>query len=214
MTILEEQAHAGEFLAAEANGSRSREVVTIGIEGEIKAATVLGQALSAGATAAADAGNTGDGTMSAVTVGAGAEAGIYTVTFVEPDADLGTFTVEAPGGETIGTGVVGTEFSTGGLTFTISDGAADFIAGDIFRITVAAGNLEYGSLDLSATNGLEHAGAILYRAVDTTGASVKEVAVVRDAEVNGSVLVWPDGITENQKSAAIAELEQKGIVVR
>ena len=42
----------------------------------------------------------------------------------------------APDGSELGTGTVGVEFDEGGLTFTLSDGATDFIVGDGFDITV------------------------------------------------------------------------------
>ncbi|HAU29809.1 MAG TPA: head decoration protein [Rhodospirillaceae bacterium] len=63
--------------------------------------------------------------------------GVYKVTFIETVENLGTFSVEAPDGTNVGTGVVATEFTGGGLTFTIADGATDFAAGDQFAITVA-----------------------------------------------------------------------------
>ena len=40
------------------------------------------------------------------------------------------------------------------------------------------------------------------------------VAVVRDAVVNDDILVWPTGATAAQKAAALAQLADKGIIVR
>lgn len=98
---------------------------------------LVGSVATAGtAVAAAVAGNTGNGTCGAVTVGAGAKAGVHKVTFIEPTTNLGTFIVEDPDGIVIADGVVGTAFSGGGLGFTIADGATDFAAGDQFTITV------------------------------------------------------------------------------
>lgn len=90
------------------------------------------------ATPAAVAGNTGTGTIGTVTVGA-AKSGVYRATCIEPATDLGKFVVEDPDGVNVGVATVGTQFVGGGLTFTISD-ATDFVSGDAFTITVAAGN--------------------------------------------------------------------------
>lgn len=94
------------------------------------------QAVVGTAVAAAVAGNTGTGTMGAVTVSAGAKAGVYRLTIIEPAADAGTFLVEDPDGIPIGSGTVAVAFSAGGLAFTLADGGTDFIAGDAFTITV------------------------------------------------------------------------------
>ena len=75
-------------------------------------------------------GNTGNGTMGAVTV-TSAAVGAYTVSFTSSTA----FSVTGPAGA-VGTGTAGTPFSTGGLSFTITAGATAFAAGDGFTITV------------------------------------------------------------------------------
>lgn len=97
---------------------------------------VGGVALAGTAVAAAVAGNTGNGTCGAVTVSAGAKAGVYTLTILEPGSNVGAFVVEDPDGIPIGNGDVATAFSAGGLAFTLADGATDFVAGDQFTITV------------------------------------------------------------------------------
>lgn len=88
---------------------------------------------------AADAGNTGDGTIGAVTVAADSAVGVYKAICIEPATDAGTFEVFGPDGVSIGTATVAVEFSNI-LTFTIADGATDFVAGDTFDITVTAGD--------------------------------------------------------------------------
>lgn len=98
---------------------------------------VVGGTFSATASSAALGTNTGNGTMGTITVSAGAKQGVYTLTIIEPGANVGTFVVEDPDGLQIGDGVVGTAFSAGGLAFTLADGATDFVAGDSFAITVS-----------------------------------------------------------------------------
>lgn len=99
-------------------------------------------AATPGLTAAAALGtNTGNGVMGAITVGAAARAGVYTLTVVEPAANAGAFIVEDPDGVQVGDGNVAAAFNAGGLAFTLADGATDFIAGDSFAITVSGGAL-------------------------------------------------------------------------
>lgn len=94
------------------------------------------------AAAAALGTNTGNGTFGAITVDDSvARAGVYTLTIIEPGANVGTFVVEDPDGVQIGDGVVASAFNAGGLAFTLTDGATDFAAGDTFRITVSGGAL-------------------------------------------------------------------------
>lgn len=66
----------------------------------------------------------------------------------------------------------------------------------------------------AANDGSQTAAGILYAAADATGADVRQTAILRDAEVNGAELAWPDGITAGQKTAAVVELAGLGIIVR
>lgn len=94
---------------------------------------------------------------------------------------------------------------------------------------LAAGNLQantvlgqldaddsYVQLDPDAdpADGSEGAVAILYAAVDATDGPQPCVVLDSACEVDGDVLIWPEGITEPQKAAAIAELRAAGIKVR
>jgi hypothetical protein len=98
---------------------------------------VAGASQAGSATATAFAGNAANtGTMGAVTVGAGAKEGRYTVTIIEPGTNAGKFSVEDPDGVQIGTGTVAVAFSAGGIGFTIADGATDFSAGEGFNVDV------------------------------------------------------------------------------
>lgn len=112
--------------------------------------------------------------------------------------------------------------------------AADFVvseaAGSRSRdvITIAqSGALEPGAvlgkvtasgkfvaLAPAAATGEEAAAGLLRSGVDATVADISAVAILRDAEVNGAELVWPDGITAEQQAAAITELAALGIIVR
>lgn len=215
MTTLTEQRHAGEFIVSEAADEHCREVITV-LSGEtLVAGEVLGKVTKAAATATADPANTGNGTMGAITVGAGSKVGVYKLTFVDPGSDAGAFMVEDPDGINIGQGDAGTEFDAGGLTFTLADGATDFAAGDQFSITVAAGSGKYVAYDQDGTNGSETAAGVLFDAVDASSDDAAGVALVRGpCQVNAGEITWPSGITTDEKNAAIAQLATLGILVR
>lgn len=214
MTTKTETRHAGEFMVSEANGCRSRETETLITGQDLEAGTVIGTILSAQtATPTADAGNTGDGTMGAVTV-TDAKVGVHTLTVIEPGTDAGEFQVEDPDGENIGTGTVGSAFTGGGLSFTLSDGATDFVAGDQFTIDVDAGSGKVTQLDLTGTDGSEVASGVLFAGADATAADKTVVVVARDAEVHGQEIIWPVGITQGQKDTALSQLADIGIIVR
>lgn len=214
MASVLEGRHTAEALVSEAGGARSRDNVTVLSGQNLAAGAVLGKIAVAAATPAAVAGNTGTGTVGTVTVAAGAKAGVYTLTFVEPATSLGDFIVEDPDGVNVGNGVVGTAFTGGGLSFTVTDGAPDFAAGDQFTITVAAGSGKFRAIDFASAVGADAAVGVLLEAVDATAADTVGAAVVRDAEVSTDALVWPAGASGGQKTAALAQLKALGIIAR
>ena len=213
MTELTEEQHAGEFIVTEANGSLSRESATVLSGQNLKAGHVLGKVAVGTATGAAVSGNTGNGAISAVSAGATAKAGVYTANLIEPAANGGTFSVEDPDGVNVGTAVVGTPFA-GPVNFTIADGATDFVAGDRFAITVAAGSGKYKEYNPANTDGSQTAVAILYASVDATGGDTEGVVIARHAEVNVEELIWFSGADANQKSAGLAQLKTHDILAR
>lgn len=215
MTTFTEGTHAGEHIISEASGTRSRDVVTLLTGNNLAAGTVLGKA-SLGAATTSGAGNTGNGTitMDATTpVAASAKLGIYTATCTVAAANGGTFRVEDPDGFVLGDVAVGGTFNDD-IKFVIADGATDFIVGDRFTITIAAGSGKYGALNLAAVNGMATAVAVMYDAVDASAADKPAVVTSRDSEVAASKLTWPAGITNDQKTAALAQLAAAGIIAR
>lgn len=65
-----------------------------------------------------------------------------------------------------------------------------------------------------ASDGSQNAVAILYEGCDATAADVRRTLTVRDTEVQAAVLVWAVGVTDLQKTAALASLAALGIVAR
>lgn len=165
---------------------------------------------AAGAAAAAFAGNAANtGTIASVAIGAAAKVGAYKVVIIEPATNAGKFQVEDPDGVIVGTGTVAVEFVGGGLTFTVTDGSQDFVAGEGFTITVAAGDGKYVAFDPDATNGADVVAGVLYGDVADSASNQEAVAIVRLAEVSEAKLVGLD-----EDGVAVEQLAALNIIVR
>jgi hypothetical protein len=73
------------------------------------------------------------------------------------------------------------------------------------------------ALDLTTKEtptGAETAYGILIQDTDATTADKETVIIARDAAVSSNALIWPDGITVDQKKAALNQLKERGILVR
>lgn len=158
---------------------------------------------------AANAGNTGNGTMgSTSTVGYAAKVGQYAVEFDSAT----TFVVNDPAGQLVGHGATGSAFNSGGLAFTITAGGNAFAAGDAFIITVSAGSNKYSAWNPSATDGTQTVAGVLIAAKDATSADKPAAALLRLARVNASELVWPTGANAATIAAGLAGLKAIGIL--
>lgn len=197
----------------ESSGQRfSREnAVLLSGSGLLRTGTVLGLITLGAANAALNVANTGNGTISAVTVGAAAVPGTVNIVFTSATA----FTVKKVDGTNVGggTGTVGNAFSGGGLGFTITAGSTAFIAGDNGTIVVDVGSGKYKPYDPDGVDGSQTAAGILVDlAVDATSADQKCVVVVRDAVVMPSMLIYADGTTDGEKADALLELRAERIL--
>lgn len=212
MAVLTEGKHASEALISEAPGNRSREQITI-ISGSnvVGPCTVLGK-ITFGAISQAYAG-TGNGAMGTLTRQATkCVVGDWKVRCTLAAANGGRFEVIDPNGVSHGDALVGTAFANG-IGFTIADGASDFIVGDLFTVTVAAGSGKYGPISLAAVTGQQTAAAVLYDGVDATSADVAAAAFVRDCELLEDSIDW-DALSGGEIITAKAELALAGITVR
>ena len=95
------------------------------------------------------------------------------------------------------------------------------------QITVAKGqNLKLGAvvskkpddgfiraLNPTATDGAQTAIGVITSDVDAKE-NTKAVIITRIALLADNALVWPAGITEEQKTAAIKQLETRGIIIK
>lgn len=94
------------------------------------------------------------------------------------------------------------------------------------QITVAKGqNLKLGTvvgrdkddlikiINLAATDGTQTAIGVITSDVNATE-TTKAVIITRIAMLADHAVVWPANITEEQKAAAIKQLEARGIIIR
>lgn len=140
------------------------------LRGELLGAIADGTATSA----AKGGGNTGTGTVSAVTLVKGTKLGVYTVRFTAATV----FTVEDPDGFVLATnGATGVAFADD-LGFTITAGGTAFVAGDGFDITVAAGSGKYVLSLAAAADGSQVPDAILLHDVDATSADQEAIVAI------------------------------------
>lgn len=104
--------------------------------------------------------------------------------------------------------------------------AGEYIVSELGMISRDQVTIDNGS-DLEAGTVLELAGtkyvklataanaiAILFDKALAAAAEVEATATTRLSEVAGDLLVWPDGISDNDKATAIAALAAKFIIVR
>lgn len=217
MTVLTEAKHLGDVVIQELERYASREQVTVlAGSGEARALVVgevIGKITHGAATAAPNEANTGDGVMGAVTLGALAEIGDYVLTCTAAAADGGVFQVVAPSGYVLPPLTVAVAYAGDHLNMTLADGDADFIVGDQFTISIAPGSGKMVALTPAAVDGSQNAAGLMAAAVTAPdGSDAPSVAVVRDAVVKLGGLTWPDAITDDQKTAALAQLKALGIV--
>ncbi len=96
------------------------------------------------------------------------------------------------------------------------------------EITVAQGqNLTIGTiigqdsetdlikaLNPAATDGTQNAIGALIADADSSSPNTKAVIITRDAILADHAVVWPSSITLEQKTAAIKQLEARGVIIR
>lgn len=183
---------------------------------EIEIGQPMGLGAAGAPTVEPDAGNTGDGvlTLADPAVGAGVVPGLYRVICATTAVDGGTFNVFDPAGANIGVATVGVAFD-GVVKFTIADGAADFIVGDTFTITVPKG-VKATAWDPDAVDGSQvFDGLAMARANAADGVDGKVLLLRRGpAIVASDGLVLPEGITADQRADLYAAMAEKGIIVR
>lgn len=211
--MFNERNYIDDWLKFEAEGDYSRSMGVLAA-GALKSGTVLGQFLSAGATVEKAAGFVGAGTLTVDAtdpVLSGAQLGEYRVRCIAEASNSGTFRVTAPDGSVLGDVVVGATFANN-IKFVIADSGEDFDIGDTFIVTAAEGNGRWGILNPDATDGTEIAAGVLIEDADASEGIADAVILRRQAIVMPEKMIWPDGISSDEKALALANLESVGIL--
>lgn len=164
--------------------------------------------------------NTGDGTVTAVVSGSPI-AGDYNLECTFQVAEGGVFKLEGPGGQLIadnltlrvGSGLV-TTLTAGGITFTVTDGAADFDAGDTFSAAVVA-NGNYVPFATDGVAGANIPTAIITCDVVATGAGNEPIRPMIGGQYrSGDLVIDADGDNSNVTDAIIDQLRDFTIIGR
>ena len=176
--------------------------------------------VTAGGTPAVE-GGTGNGAMSAITLGKNAQLGGYRVTLKAAVTHGGDFDVIAPDGSQVGGRfLMGTgdgtaaSFASDHINFTLTD-ATDFILGNYFNVIVAGYAAPQAKLwDPAAVDGTQQAWGLLMDACNAASAAQDAVVIVRQAEVSAAKLAWKATVTAAQKPEAYRQLAAAGVIVR
>lgn len=212
MAELTEPNTLGDGIRWEESNDYSREKVTVKSGENLALLEVVGKVLVDVPTTGTAGTNTGNGTCGSVAGGAKTIPETWTLKCTAAATNGGTFSVVGSVTGRIADASVGVAFASDLINFTIADGTTDFAAGDSFTIEVAAGSGEVAAFDSDAVDGTNRAAGIMVAAADASSASVQGAAIVREAMIDANNLVWPTGITADQKTAALADLETLGIV--
>lgn len=166
---------------------------------------------------------TGNGTVSAISLGPDAKTGNYRVECIAAITNSGTFKIVNPSGETVAVGTI--VAGAGGtlvlanqrqLNITITDGGTDFAVGDAFNVA-AFNNLSGGKAvawDPLNFDGRNVAVGGLYDNVDASSADTAGVIVTRDAAFDRSALQYTAGLSAADKASAENDLGRRNIIVR
>lgn len=199
------------------------QILTLGGADIIAEGTILARKAVDDAVTASAITGTGNGTVTAASVVAGPIVplvGAYVLTCTLAVTNGGVFKLEDPNGALVADNLEMTPgagaaivFEVGGLTFTITDGSTDFVAGDTATLTVAAD----GNLTLFATDGAGGAqfpkAVLTYEKTVTAGGDFP-VRVLERGKVNFNRLVIDaDGDNSNVTNAVMDQLRDYGIEV-
>lgn len=166
---------------------------------------------------------TGNGTVSALSLGPDAKTGNYRVECITAILNGGTFKVIGPDGAVVDTGSIvagagGTLVLSGKrqLNLTITDGSTDFAVGDYFNVCVfnqLAGGKAV-AWDPTAVDGRQAVAGILFDDVNASAGDKSGVALTTMSVVRKGSLSWGAAISAAEKDSAYKQLLALGIIAR
>ena len=164
-------------------------------------------------------GGTGNGVMSAISLGKYAQRGGYRIINRVVIANGGDFEVIAPDGSVVGRFPWAASGSTASFTsehlnFTLSDDT-DYIAGNYFNVIVAGYTAPECKLwDPLAVDGTQEVYGIITHAADASSTTAAVNALTRIATVNAAALTWKTTVTAAQKAEAYRQMAANFIIAR
>ncbi len=174
--------------------------VTITGGAALKRGSVLGQVtVGAAGAAVAGGGNTGNGTISAISAGAKAKVGTYTIRFTGAT----TYDVLNPNGLEVNKGYAAGAYTDAEIAFTFTAGGTPMAAGDTFTIAVAAGSGSYKLSAAAATDGSQTPIAVLADDADASGGDVTGPIYLM-GEFNANALIFGTGWTAATAKSSLA----------
>lgn len=203
-----------DVLVSEVDSKITRKQRTVlagsGSDRKLKIGTVAAFSGSLTISSTANQSNAGNGTVSAAaTLKPNAQVGDYSVEFTGAT----TFAVFDPKGSRLADGTTGAAYDNGQIGFTITAGGTAFEAGDGFAISVEQADGKLVAYDPSAVDGAGRDPVIIAENVTAfDGSDAMTVTLERLCTIKSSGLIWPAGITDAQKSAALASLEARHVV--
>ncbi len=198
------------------------ELLVFGGAGTVLEGTLLARKAVADAVAASAFTGTGDGVITLATVAAGQIVpivGAYVLNCITAVANGGIFELVDPNGALVATNLIltvgagaSTAFEVGGLAFTITDGATDFVAADTATLTVAADG-KMVVFAIAGAGGAQNPKAILTYDVVAAGAGNEAIR----AGVSGSyrkerLIIDADGDGSNITDAILDQLRDFSLV--
>jgi hypothetical protein len=217
-TVLSEGLHANAYIVSE-EIYFSRDAVVVALSQNLAAGQVIGKvAVPAGVTssAAADAGNTGNGTFAldaTAPTDSKAQDGVYRI--VALSATI--FEVVDPKGLEIGKATVGATYANQ-IKFLMAAGGTAFAVGDAFSVIVGRETItddQVKAWDPNATDGSQKVAGIMMYPVITDSVSTKKATIhCRRAEVRLSDLTFGGSPTAAQRLEAIEQLRALDIICR
>ena len=161
--------------------------------------TILGKTTAPTLTGAAKTGgNTGNGTISAVSAGEYAQTGVYSITLTSPTAFNVLGAPNSSGiADSLGSGVVGTPFSSFGgvINFLLTAGSTAFVAGDGFTITNPGASGLWKLSVATASDGSQKPSGVLVDYADPTSGNVN-IGVYVSGEFNIRAVTYDSSWTQ------------------
>lgn len=194
----------------------SKDTITFengGSDAEVPVGTVLGE-VKYDAVAEPACVGTGDGTLTAISLGENAKVGDYIIRCTTGGASA-VFSVTGPDGYLIGIEIGhNADFISQHLDFTLTAGATPFAKGDTFTVTIASPSSKiFKVVDDAATDGTQVASAVLLRHhILSADEQVSTRALTSNGHVKSENLVFPDTFDQAAKDLATTQLAAVGIV--